>query len=192
MAVVDKRSSSITTLTGDDGTTGLLFNRRVPKTHPRVEAYGACDELNVSIGALKPLLREAVGSRPFLATALDRLEEIQKDLVALMGELATLPEDRERYLKAGKRLVGLEDVARLLKWVDELEAEGISYHGWATPGASTLSVALDFARVTCRRAERRVCALGKDVFTYHREILKYLNRLSDVLWLLARKIDSAK
>jgi cob(I)alamin adenosyltransferase len=158
----------------------------------RVEAYGVCDELNVAIGAVKPVMKELVSQHPYLSTVLERFQEIQKDLIVLMGELATLPEDRERYLKGGHHLIGADEVARLLRWVDELEGEGISYDGWATPGASSLSVALDTARVTCRRAERRVCELGKEVQTFHRDPLKYLNRLSDILWLLARKVDSTK
>ena len=88
---------SIVTKTGDDGTTGLMFNRRVPKTHPRVEAYGAVDELNAAVG-----LARASAETDFIR---ENLLAIQKDLVAVMGELATLPEDLPRYVKDGYALV---------------------------------------------------------------------------------------
>src|SRR5215831_3164558 len=82
---------SIITKTGDDGTTGLMYNRRVPKCHPRVEAYGAVDELNAALGMARARSADEFPQESLLA--------IQKDLVILMGELATLPEDMERYRK---------------------------------------------------------------------------------------------
>src|SRR5436309_12025502 len=82
---------SIVTKTGDNGTTGLMYNRRVAKSHPRVEAYGAVDELNAALGLARGTATETFVSDNLLLT--------QKELVTLMGELATLPEDRERYVK---------------------------------------------------------------------------------------------
>src|SRR5436305_12652251 len=84
---------SIVTKTGDQGTTGLMYNRRVSKSHPRVEAYGAVDEINAAIG-----LARATAEHDFVR---ENLFAIQKDLVILMGELATLPEDLPRYVKDG-------------------------------------------------------------------------------------------
>src|SRR5579864_7010555 len=84
---------SIATKTGDDGTTGLMYNRRVSKCHPRVEAYGSVDELNAALG-----MARAAAPAPFLR---GRLLEIQKDLVIVMGELATQTEDLPRYVKDG-------------------------------------------------------------------------------------------
>src|ERR1700689_3448074 len=88
---------SIATKTGDDGSTGLMYNRRVSKCHPRVEAYGAVDELNAALG-----LARASAQHTFVR---DRLLEIQRHLVTLMGELATRPEDLLRYAKDGYALV---------------------------------------------------------------------------------------
>ena len=84
---------SIITKTGDDGTTALMYNRRVSKTDPRVEAYGTVDELNTALGMARSLLSEQALQNELLA--------VQKDLVTVMGELATLPEDRARYVKDG-------------------------------------------------------------------------------------------
>jgi cob(I)alamin adenosyltransferase len=169
---------SIVTKTGDQGTTGLMYNRRVSKCHPRVEAYGAVDEINAAIG-----LARATGESDFVR---NNLLMIQKDLVILMGELATLPEDLPRYVKDGFSLVTAEMTAKLERVVKEIEAQKIAYKGWATPGATVHSGALDMARTVCRRAERRVCELQEANELHNREIIIYLNRLSDLLWLLAR------
>jgi len=172
---------SIVTKTGDQGTTGLMYNRRVSKCHPRVESYGAVDELNGAIG-----LARATAEHDFVR---DNLFSIQKDLVILMGELATMAEDLPRYLKDGYSLVTAEMTARLEKLIREIEAQKITYKGWATPGASLHSAALDLARTTCRRAERRACALQEAAELRNPEILIYLNRLSDLLWLFARRAE---
>jgi len=169
---------SIVTKTGDDGTTGLMYNRRVHKTHPRVEAYGTADELNAALG-----MARATATDAFIR---DNLFSIQKDLVVLMGELATVPDDRERYLKDGFSVVTPEMTAKLEKLVKEIESHNLSFKDWATPGANASSAALDVARTTCRRAERRVCELKEHGEPVNAEILIYLNRLSDLLWLMAR------
>jgi cob(I)alamin adenosyltransferase len=169
---------SIVTKTGDQGTTGLMYNRRVSKCHPRVEAYGAVDEINAAIG-----MARATAEKDFVR---DNLLMIQKDLVVLMGELATLPEDLPRYVKDGFLLVTPELTAKLEKVVAEIEAQKIAYKGWATPGATVHSAALDVARTVCRRAERRVCVLEEAKQLHNAEIIIYLNRLSDLLWLFAR------
>jgi cob(I)alamin adenosyltransferase len=169
---------SIATRTGDDGTTALMYKRRVPKTHPRVEACGAIDELNAALGVAR-----AHTTDEWLQ---GELLPIQKQLIAVMGELATIPEDLERYVKDGYEIVAGELTAKLDGLVNHLEAQKISFQGWATPGATLLSAALDSARVTCRRAERRVCAVRESGDSVKPEILIFLNRLSDVLWLMAR------
>jgi cob(I)alamin adenosyltransferase len=173
---------SIVTKTGDLGTTALMYNRRVSKTHPRVEAYGVVDELNAALG----LARASAGT----ATNDDPLLPIQKDLIVLMGELATAPEDRDRYLKDGLTPVTPALTAKLEALVHDLEAEKISFKGWATPGSNLRSAALDMARTICRLAERRVCALQEAGQLPNPEIIVYLNRLSDLLWLLARAAES--
>ncbi len=173
---------SIVTKHGDRGTTGLMYNRQVSKCHPRVEAYGAVDELNAAIGLARAAAQH------------DRLQEnlttIQKDLVVLMGELATAAEDLPRYVKDGHSLVTPAMTFSLEKWITELEAAKATAKGWAMPGASTSSAALDFARTVCRRAERRACALQEASQLHNPEIIVYLNRLSDLLWVLARWVEA--
>src|SRR5271156_3767621 len=142
---------SIATKTGDKGTCGLMYNRRVSKTHPRVEAYGCVDELNAAIGMARAATKHDFVHRNLLA--------IQKDLVTLMGELATATEDLERYAKDGYKLVTPRMTAALDGLIHEIESQKITYRGLATPGDTAASAALDVARTTCRRAERRVCAL---------------------------------
>lgn len=173
---------SIVTKKGDTGTTGLMYNRRVSKCHPRVEAYGCVDELNTAIG-----MARATAQHEFVR---DSLLFIQKDLVILMGELATQVEDLSRYIKDGYSVVTPELTAKLDKLVKEIESQKVSFHGWATPGANLNSAALDVARTTCRRAERRVCALQEAGQLQNPEIIIYLNRLSDTLWLFARWVET--
>ena len=169
---------SIVTKTGDKGTTAFMYGRRVPKSHPRVEAYGTVDELNAALG-----LARASATHDFLR---DNLLVIQKDLVNLMGELATAVEDLPRYVKDGYSLVTPAMTATLEKWITDLETMKVSGKGWATPGAKQGSAALDLARTVCRRAERRACALQDKGELHNSEIVIYLNRLSDLLWVLAR------
>ena len=173
---------SIVTKGGDHGTTGLMYNRRVSKCHPRVEAYGAVDELNAALG----LARAATVDD----SVREKLAAIQTDLIVLMGELATAVEDLPRYVKDGHTLVTPSITTRLEGWVVEIEAAKVFSQGWATPGANAASAALDFSRTVCRRAERRACALQESAQLQNPEIVIYLNRLSDLLWLLARWIEA--
>jgi cob(I)alamin adenosyltransferase len=173
---------SIVTKTGDDGTTGLMYGRRVPKNHPRVEAFGALDELNAALGAAR-----ATATAPFVS---DNLFSIQKSLVDVMGEVGVLPEDLPRYTQNGYAVVTPELTARLDALVKEIEAQNISFKGWATPGATPHSAALDLARTICRRAERRICDLRLAGDLPNAEILVFLNRLSDLLWLFARWVET--
>ena len=173
---------SIATKTGDNGTTALMYGRRVPKNHPRVEAYVAVDELNAALG-----LARATAAQPFVG---DHLLAIQKDLVVLMGELAVANEDLARYVKGGFSLVTPALTTKLDALVKEIEAQNISFNGWATPGATHNSAALDVARTVCRRAERRVCDLQTAGELKNDEIIIFLNRLSDLLWLFARWVES--
>ena len=173
---------SIATKTGDNGTTALMYGRRVPKNHPRVEAYGTVDELNAALG-----LARATAGADFIGT---NLLAIQNELVILMGELAVANEDLERYVKGGFLLVTPAMTAKLDALVKEIEAQNISFKGWATPGATQNSAALDVARTVCRRAERRVCDLQTAGEMKNDEIIIFLNRLSDLLWLFARWVET--
>jgi len=172
---------SIATKTGDLGTTGLMFNRRVSKCHPRVEVCGSADELNSAIGFARAVVQDSVTK--------DQLERIQADLIGLMGELATLPEDWEQYLKAGYASVSQLHVDKLDLWIIEMERGGNTFRGWATPGANQASGALDIARAICRRVERQICSLLESGQMPNSLVIVYLNRLSDVLWLMARRAE---
>jgi cob(I)alamin adenosyltransferase len=166
---------SIVTKTGDQGETSLMYGRRVPKNDPRVEAYGAVDELTAALG-----LARASSDEKFVA---EQIFAVQKDLINVMGELSTLPEDRQRYVQDGFQVVDVKMVDRVTAVIVDLEKDKSLYpKDWVIPGANAVSAELDLARTTCRRAERRVASL-KDP---NAEILRYLNRLSDFCWILAR------
>ena len=174
---------SIATKTGDDGSTALMFGRRLPKSDPRVWAYGTVDELNAALGWARATVSDL--------RITDAILVIQKELVALMGELALHPDDRERYEKGGYPLIESAMVDRLTGIIDDLETNpALRYDGWATPGATAGSAALDLARTTCRRAERYVVALVQLGQPVSAPILAYLNRLSDLCWLWARWLES--
>lgn len=169
---------SIATKTGDKGETSLMYGRRVPKADARVEAYGCVDELNSALG-----LARATAKDEFVG---EQLLTAQKELIALMGELATAPEDLNRYRKDGFVVTTSDMVDRVTGVIDELEKDKSLYpKDWVIPGGSLPSAALDLARTICRRGERRVASLA-DV---NPQILRYLNRLSDLCWLLARKTE---
>jgi cob(I)alamin adenosyltransferase len=170
---------SIATKTGDAGETSLMYGRRVSKTDARVDTYGCVDELNASLG-----LARVTASNPFLT---DEIFAVQKELIIVMGELATGPEDLDRYVKDGFQLTSAAMTDRLTLVVEDLEKNRLGkFKGWAVPGKTLDSAALDLARTVCRRAERRVATLMADKEKFNVEILRYLNRLSDVCWLLAR------
>ena len=175
---------SIVTKTGDSGTTALMFGRRVPKNHPRVEACGAVDEVNAALG-----LARATATDDFVTR---NLPSIQKDLIVLMGELGTLPEDLPRYVKDGYSVVTPAMTAALEVLVKEIQSQYVTFKGWATPWATLHSATLDVARTVCRRAERRVCALNESGGPVNPEIIIYLNRLSDLLWLFARLVETVR
>ncbi len=161
-----------------------MYNRRVPKTSARVDAYGFVDELNSSLGLVRSQDDDA-----FLTST---VEAIQDQLVILMGELATDPSDRERFINDGFQVVDkafLEPIDRL---VVSLESRQLSFKGWAKPGDNPISAALDMARCICRRSERQVCLLVENGEEPNTEIQRYLNRLSDALWLFARWVETGR
>ena len=176
---------SIATKTGDSGETSLMYGRRVSKTNARVDTYGSVDELNAALG-----MARVTADDPFIA---EQILAVQKELIVVMGELATAPEDLARYTTDGYQLTTKEMVDRLTGVIDDLETDKLLYYkGWAIPGNTLVSAALDVARTTCRRAERRVAVLNESSSDFNGEILRYLNRLSDLCWLLARYADHAK
>jgi len=162
-----------------------MYGRRVGKTNARVDAYGCVDELSAALG-----LARAAATDPLLS---DQILLAQKELIIVMGELATAPEDLDRYVKDGFHLTTAAMVERLTASVDDLEKNKLRpFKGWAIPGETADSAALDFVRTVCRRAERRVAALTTGAENFNTEILRYLNRLSDLCWLLARYAEQLK
>jgi len=172
---------SISTKRGDSGLTDLMYGRRVSKTDTRVAAGGSVDELNAAIGVARVFCRH---EEVVAVIAL-----VQDDLIVLMGELATAPEDHARYRADGFGFTSAEMVARLTGEVVRLEGStNLRFKGWAIPGkgATCCSAHLDVARTVCRRAERSVALLREAGGVENPHVGSYLNRLSDLLWLLAR------
>lgn len=164
----------IYTRTGDGGETGLFGGRRVSKDSLRVEAYGSIDELNAVIGVVRALKcgREVDAA----------LEGIQRDLFTLGADLAT-PLDAEGADKIPR--IRDEDAARLEREIDSVQEKLPELTSFILPGGSPAGAHLHFARSVCRRAERRVISLSR-VERINTPIIPYLNRLSDLLFVLAR------
>ena len=162
-----------------------MYGRRVPKNDPRVDAYGCVDELNAALGVARAGCDDNFVSEQILAA--------QKDLIVIMGELATFPEDRQRYVKDGFQLTASAMVERVTAVIVDLEKDKSLYpKDWVIPGGTALSAALDMARTTCRRAERIVTLLMSNEKDFNMEIVRYLNRLSDFCWVLARYVEKRK
>lgn len=167
---------SIATQRGDKGETGLAGGIRVSKSSIRVDAYGTVDELNTVLGFARSICRDEE------ITAWT--EHIQRTLFRLGSALATPPESRK-----GAPTFTQEDVDYLTGLVHQIEAiEGI-LADWSLPGAHTESAAYEMARAVCRRAERCTVRLKESGEEVRAEVLAYLNRLSDLLWLFGRLIE---
>jgi cob(I)alamin adenosyltransferase len=169
----------IYTRTGDDGTTGLFYGGRVSKSDPAPEAYGSVDEAVAALG----VARSMAGGDPDLRTLILRL---QRDLFVVGADLATNPEQRAK-LKPGESLVTPEMVGDLEAIIDTEVEERPLPNYFVVPGANPLSAALDASRTAVRRAERRAVELEEAGGTATDEVLRYLNRLSDLLFVLARR-----
>jgi len=163
----------IYTRTGDDGSTGLLGPGRVPKHAPRVEAYGAVDELNASLGAAR-----ALDSEKWLEA---ELAAIQSRLFHVGAELATV----EGGAAAKVERVSDDDVRALENWIDGREHDLPPLTRFILPGGTPLAAELHRARTVCRRAERRLVALAQ-LERVEPRLVRYLNRLGDLLFVLAR------
>jgi cob(I)alamin adenosyltransferase len=164
------------TRTGDAGDTGLLDGSRVPKSDARIEACGSVDELNATLG----MVRAAAPG----ADLDEMIAAVQRDLLALGARLAD-PASRVAS-RAAKTALSAEDVTRLEAWIDTLEAGTPPLRRFIVPAGPPPAVALHWARTVCRRAERRIVALGSGAVDA--VILAYLNRLSDLLFAMARAV----
>jgi cob(I)alamin adenosyltransferase len=167
----------IYTRTGDQGDTGLFGGARVPKDDVRVEAFGTVDETNAAIGLALSHLHE-----PFTRAVLDRA---QSDLFTLGAELATVPGHEARL---GIHLLDETDVARLERNIDEADEPLPPLKNFILPGGPPDVAALHFARTVARRAERRVLTLSQRE-PVRPALLVYLNRLADLLFVLARRVS---
>lgn len=170
----------IYTRTGDRGETGLFGGQRVGKDHARVESYGEVDELNAVLGLAVTQLR--VDGQEELA---QRLQRIQADLFSLGANLATpAPEDGGResaYIPA----IPAERIPEMERWIDAAEEELEPLRSFILPGGGEAAARLHLGRTVCRRAERRVIHLAREAHVAE-EAIVYLNRLSDLLFTLAR------
>ena len=162
------------TKTGDEGQTSLLSKQRVYKDDARVEAYGTVDEVNSAMGLAKSLIKPS--------WAIDILHQIQLELISLNADLAT------DSLSVVDYRITQEHVTRLESQIDSLEQRRLPQRGFVTPGASTASAALDLARTMVRRAERCVVRL-KRTGEVTVPVSLYLNRLSDLLFVMARCVE---
>lgn len=179
---------SIATRKGDQGETDLLFGERCPKSHPRIHALGAVDELNAALGPLRIAAQRSETG--------EIVAQVQTWLIGLMGELATPPGMEDRYRESHAQHIDEAQVTWLDEWVSKLEAQGaMEFKGWALPGeaGSMTGAYADIARTMCRRAERFVIDLDETAEkVLNRDIVRFLNRLSDTLWLLARWEEKEK
>lgn len=167
---------SIATTRGDGGQTGLAGGIRVSKASLRVEAYGTVDELNSTLGFARSICPDAA--------IVELTQAIQRELFKLGSAMATPPDSPKPQVPITDEMVD-----RLTAEVHRLEAiEGL-LSDWSIPGGTTASAAFDVSRTVCRRAERAAVRLSEAGDAVQPTILKYLNRLSDLLWLFGRKLE---
>ncbi len=160
---------SVSTGTGDSGRTSLWSGQRVSKASKRVEAYGTIDELNCHLGETRHVVSSEMVREMLLG--------IQKDLFKMTGQLATVGKPFPENLS-------VSDVGRITGFVHDLEAR-VTIEGFVVPGNTRESAKLDIARTVARRAERRICSLA-DTEEVPEVITVYINRLSDLLYMMAR------
>ncbi len=168
---------SIATKRGDGGETSLAGGTRISKSSLQMEACGSIDELNAQIGFARSICDDApIGTL---------LKEIQRELFVVGGELVTPPDT------LGRTPARVTDamVDRLTAEVDRIEAIDGVLNDWSLPGELPAASALDVARTVCRRAERAAVRLGESGVAVEPPLLAYLNRLSDLLWLLGRLLE---
>ena len=177
----DSVTKPIYTKYGDEGKTGLLYGGRISKADPRAEAYGTVDEAASALGLAKALSNHV--------RVRETIDALQRELFTVGAELATAPADRDKLLKHFKA-VGPEMTAALEATIDSLASEVELPPEFIVPGGSPASAAMDLGRSILRRAERRTVALAEQGLLDSPELLRYLNRSSDMLFMLARYEDA--
>ncbi|MFZ5481532.1 MAG: cob(I)yrinic acid a,c-diamide adenosyltransferase [Myxococcota bacterium] len=176
------RITRVYTRTGDKGQTSLVGGQRVPKDHPRIESYGTVDELNAILGIVRVFNKQS-GTAPEARAHVDAmLHRVQNDLFNVGSDLATRAEDRWE----GMYRVGADDVKRLEGWIDRLNEEVGPLEEFILPGGGLVGAHLHQARTVCRRAERTCVALMEAEPETGDGAMRYLNRLSDYLFVLGR------
>jgi len=172
--------TKVYTRTGDTGQTGLVGGKRLPKDHPRIESYGSVDELNSVIGLALSFLAKKGASKTREKLGLI-LEAIQQKLFDTGSELATLPGDEYE----GQITLQAENVVWLEEIIDAMNEELQPLKSFILPGGTSLNAFLHQARTVCRRAERDILKLNQ-IDLVNPEIIKYINRLSDFLFVAGR------
>lgn len=189
------RDSAVATGRGDDGSTGLLYGgARIQKDDPRTEAYGTIDEAVAALGLARARLglKEEYGTlTPGLRPIQDLVLRFQRELFVVAAELATNPEAWDR-LEDGRTRVSADMVRGVEDVLSELEARVEMPKEFVVPGETPTSAGLELARTILRRAERRAVGLGRDGLLPGPHLLPYLNRLADLLWVLARAAEQAE
>lgn len=170
----------IYTKSGDAGETGLLFGGRVAKNDPRCEAYGEADFATSAMGLARALSQDG--------RVKEILLQVQREMFTLSGELATDAANYEHY-KSNFHAITADNVDRLEMLIDELSAQVELPPKFIIPGASAASGAIDLARSALRSAERRIVGLEQRGTLPNKELLRYVNRLADLLFMLARYED---
>jgi cob(I)alamin adenosyltransferase len=195
---MSKRSpieSAVATTRGDDGTTGLLFGgTRIPKDDPRTEAYGTVDEAVAALGLARANLgaKRRIGTLAAPMAGLDELIlRLQRELFVVGAELATNPEAWDR-LEDGRTRVSAAMVQGVEEALVELERHVTMPHEFVVPGETPTSAALELARTILRRAERRAVGLQRQGLVPGGHLIPYLNRLADLVWVLARAAEEAE
>ena len=168
---------SITTKGGDHGLTSLAGGMRVSKTHPRVECYGTIDELISQMGFARSICTDA--------EVRERIKGLQRELYKVGSAIATPPESKKPAPEITSAMVDALEAE-----VHRIESPPGVLADWSLPGELPDAAALDVARTVCRRAERLAAGLTDQGQLSNPSILSYLNRLSDLLWLLARALES--
>ena len=180
--------SKVATGKGDEGTTGLLFGgNRISKDDVRTEAYGTVDEATAALGMARA---ELIGLSGAGIAALDEtILSIQRDLFVVGAELATNPDAWSR-LEEGRTKVSPKMLARINALLATTEAAIVFPKDFVIPGSSKASSAIELARTIIRRAERWCVTLGREGLLPGEHLLAYMNRLADLLWLLARQAET--
>jgi cob(I)alamin adenosyltransferase len=193
--VTEQFESAVATRKGDDGTTGLLYGgERIAKDDLRTEAYGTIDEAVAALGLARAQLG-LKGRLGVLSVEFGELPElilrIQRELFVVAAELATNREAWDR-LEDGRTRISQEMVESVEATLRDLEAHITMPREFVVPGETPTSAALEVARTVLRRAERRAVTLGREGLIPGRHLLPYLNRLADLLWVLARAAEQAE